>query len=183
MNMRSLASIGLFLTIGCATVSAQPAGHNVIRLWENGAPEVQGRTAPETVSIAPGGDHVIIHVEQPSITLYLPPSGTRHRKPLSWSFPVAAIVKYGSIMKATTWPHSLARMGVAAFVLEYRLAREKGSTYTIEGTELGDLQRDQSGLFAAVPKSGVSIPVASVSSALSARRRACRTCQHPRRPW
>ena len=30
---------------------------------------------------------------------------------------------------------------MAAFVVEYRLAREKGSTYTVEGTELGDLQR------------------------------------------
>jgi acetyl esterase/lipase len=32
-------------------------------------------------------------------------------------------------------------MAVAAFVLQYRLAREKGSSYTIEGTGLGDLQR------------------------------------------
>jgi endo-1,4-beta-xylanase len=31
--------------------------------------------------------------------------------------------------------------GVAAFVLKYRLAREPGSTYTIEGTELQDVQR------------------------------------------
>jgi endo-1,4-beta-xylanase len=30
---------------------------------------------------------------------------------------------------------------VAAFILKYRLAREEGSTYTIEGTELQDIQR------------------------------------------
>jgi endo-1,4-beta-xylanase len=30
---------------------------------------------------------------------------------------------------------------VAAFVLKYRLARAKDSTYTIEGNELGDIQR------------------------------------------
>jgi endo-1,4-beta-xylanase len=35
----------------------------------------------------------------------------------------------------------LSSHGVAAFVLEYRLARERGSTYTVEGTELGDVQR------------------------------------------
>jgi endo-1,4-beta-xylanase len=31
--------------------------------------------------------------------------------------------------------------GVAAFILKYRLAKQKNSTYTIEGTELGDMQR------------------------------------------
>jgi acetyl esterase/lipase len=31
--------------------------------------------------------------------------------------------------------------GVVAFVLKYRLAREKGSTYTIEGDELQDVKR------------------------------------------
>ncbi len=31
--------------------------------------------------------------------------------------------------------------GIAGFVLKYRLAREKGSTYTIEGTSLADTQR------------------------------------------
>jgi acetyl esterase/lipase len=31
--------------------------------------------------------------------------------------------------------------GVAAFVLKYRLARETGSMYSIEGTELGDIKR------------------------------------------
>jgi endo-1,4-beta-xylanase len=31
--------------------------------------------------------------------------------------------------------------GIAGFVLKYRLARETGSTYSVEGTELGDMQR------------------------------------------
>jgi acetyl esterase/lipase len=31
--------------------------------------------------------------------------------------------------------------GIAGFVLKYRLAREKGSTYTVEGTSLSDTQR------------------------------------------
>jgi endo-1,4-beta-xylanase len=31
--------------------------------------------------------------------------------------------------------------GIAGFVLKYRLARETGSTYTVEGTELQDMQR------------------------------------------
>jgi endo-1,4-beta-xylanase len=35
----------------------------------------------------------------------------------------------------------LSDRGVAAFVLKYRLAREKGSTYTIEGDELQDVKR------------------------------------------
>jgi endo-1,4-beta-xylanase len=35
----------------------------------------------------------------------------------------------------------LSEHGVAGFVLKYRLAREKGSTYTIEGESLADTQR------------------------------------------
>jgi endo-1,4-beta-xylanase len=35
----------------------------------------------------------------------------------------------------------LSSHGVAAFVLKYRLAKGKGSKYTVEGTELGDMQR------------------------------------------
>jgi endo-1,4-beta-xylanase len=31
--------------------------------------------------------------------------------------------------------------GIAAFVLKYRLAREQGSTYTVDGTSLADIQR------------------------------------------
>jgi endo-1,4-beta-xylanase len=35
----------------------------------------------------------------------------------------------------------LAEHGVAAFVLKYRLARQKNSAYTVEGDELADIQR------------------------------------------
>ena len=35
----------------------------------------------------------------------------------------------------------LSEHGVAAFVLKYRLAREPGSTYTVEGNSLPDMQR------------------------------------------
>ena len=35
----------------------------------------------------------------------------------------------------------LSEQGTAAFVLKYRLAREKGSTYSIEGNELADIKR------------------------------------------
>ncbi len=39
------------------------------------------------------------------------------------------------------WPNGCSGHGVAAFVLKYRLARQKDSKYTVEGTELGDMQR------------------------------------------
>ena len=35
----------------------------------------------------------------------------------------------------------LSSHGVAAFVLKYRLAKEEGSSYTVDGTELGDVER------------------------------------------
>ena len=31
--------------------------------------------------------------------------------------------------------------GVAAFVLKYRLAKDKGSTYTVDGDEMADVER------------------------------------------
>ena len=133
------------LALASPAASAQteahpPAGHTVVQLWQHGAPESHPATAPESVRIAPEGDHVLTHVEQPSITLYLPAPGT--------ATGAAVMVIPGGGHSEIWIDHEgynvaqfLSTHGVAAFVLEYRLAREKNSTYTVEETELGDVQR------------------------------------------
>jgi endo-1,4-beta-xylanase len=86
------------------------------------------------------GEHTVTSVNNPSISPYLV-RGART--------PVAAvIVMPGGGHYMLSIDHEgydvakyLSGHGVAAFVLKYRLAREKGSSYTVEGNELDDVQR------------------------------------------
>lgn len=115
-------------------------------LWPGGAPgAVHGASdsaagTASTVRITPEGEHVVTHVGEPSITPYLPSSST--------ATGAAVIVIPGGGHSEIWIDHEgyavakwLSEHGVAAFVLQYRLAREKGSTYTVEGTELADTER------------------------------------------
>jgi endo-1,4-beta-xylanase len=75
--MTRLFTLRLFavVIVGIASITARAqgtGGHEVIKLWPNGGPGVQADARPETVRISPEGDHVITHVAQPSIMLYLP---------------------------------------------------------------------------------------------------------------
>lgn len=131
------------VVVGVASIAAYAQGtgdHQVVKLWPNGAPGVQADARPETMRISPEGDHVITHVAEPSITLYLPSPQT--------ATGAAVIIAPGGGHSELWIDHEgfrvaefLSEHGVAAFVLKYRLAREKGSSYTIEGTELDDMQR------------------------------------------
>ncbi|MHB1022684.1 MAG: alpha/beta hydrolase [Acidobacteriaceae bacterium] len=120
--------------------AAATAQHPVILLWPHGAPGSEGKTSPEIVRISPKGDHVVFNVNFPSITVYLPAK--------SKATGAAVVIAPGGGHAELWMDHEgytvaawLSDHGVAGFVLKYRLAREKGSTYTIEGTELHDIQR------------------------------------------
>lgn len=114
--------------------------HAPVPLWANGAPGSEGKTAAETVTVDAEGEHRVATVNNPSITPYL----VRGAKT-----PAAAIIiapggghQFLSIdMEGYDVAKYLSGHGVAAFVLKYRLAKEKGSTYTIEKDEIGDMQR------------------------------------------
>src|SRR5262249_53383516 len=105
------------------------------------APGSEGKTGEEAVRInQPGGEHVVSNIHKPSITVYLPPKES--------ATPAGVIVMPGGGHRELWMDHEgynvakwLSDHGVAAFVLKYRLAREQGSTYTIEGTALEDAQR------------------------------------------
>jgi len=111
-----------------------------IPLWADGAPGSEGKIAPETVRESADGDRIVSSVHQPSITSYLPQPGM--------ATGAAVVIAPGGGHSELWVDHEgnnvakwLSGHGVAAFVLKYRLAREKGSTYTVEGDELADIQR------------------------------------------
>ena len=119
---------------------ASHAQEQVVPLWTGTPPGSMETTVPEALRITPEGDHVIWAVHHPSITVYLPAAGS--------STGVGVLVIPGGGHKEIWIDHEgyavaawLSQHGIAAFVLKYRLAREPGSKYTIEGTELQDTQR------------------------------------------
>jgi acetyl esterase/lipase len=118
------------------------ADHPEIPLWSNGAPGSEGKTAKE-VDEPPNKDHgylKVTGVHNPSITVFLPPRET--------ATGAAMVIAPGGghqflnfDQEGTYVAEYLNRIGVAGFVLKYRLAREPGSTYKIEEHALVDAQR------------------------------------------
>lgn len=111
-----------------------------ILLWPDGAPGSEGKTTPEVIVTSPSGSQQITQVHKPSIIPYLPAKdkatglaviiapGGGHRD-LEYTREGSAVAEW------------LAERGIAAFPLKYRLAREPGSTYTVEGHAVPDMQR------------------------------------------
>jgi acetyl esterase/lipase len=131
----SLAMILLALFAASASAQSQ-----AILLWPNGAPGSEGKTGEEVVRVNENGEHIVSNVHHPSITPYLSvrdkPSGA------------AIIVIPGGGHRELWMDHEgynvarwLSEHGVSVFVLKYRLAREAGSTYSIEASALPDAQR------------------------------------------
>lgn len=112
-----------------------------VPLWPNGAPGSEGKpAAPPAIRTTPAGDQVISNIHAPSLTIYLPPKDK--------ATGAAVILAPGGGHRELWSTHEghneakwLAERGVAAFVLYYRLAREKESTYSVEGHALPDTQR------------------------------------------
>jgi acetyl esterase/lipase len=137
MGLQARWTILLLLCAG-VFVSAS-AQHTVLPLYPGVAPGSEGKPTTEKVRTTPDGEHVYSGIHQPSITLYLPAGNATS---------TAILVIPGGGHSEVWADHEgfnvadwLSAHGIAAFVLKYRLAREPGSTYTVEGTELDDAQR------------------------------------------
>jgi len=114
--------------------AAPPAS---VVLWPDGAPGSEARA--HEAEIVDDGAYVH-NVHAPSLTVF--PADPAHANG------AAIIVAPGGghrmmvvINEGMGPAKALNRLGVTAFVLKYRLAREAGSTYTIEGDAAGDLRR------------------------------------------
>ena len=124
----------LFLTLACASLAvADPPA--AIPLWAHGAPGSEARASePETVDGSNVGN-----VHNPTLTPYLP---------MKDATGVGVIIAPGGGHSKLCLGHEgyalaewLRDHGIAAFVLKYRLAREPGSTYTIEAHAMADTRR------------------------------------------
>jgi acetyl esterase/lipase len=108
----------------------------IIPLWPKGAPgSERRRTEPEQAA-----DYWVKNIHNPSLTVF--PADPRHANGS------AIIVIPGGGHKLIVWTTEgtavasrLNQMGVTTFVLKYRLAREAGSSYTIEGDAMVDVRR------------------------------------------
>ncbi|MEK6258331.1 MAG: alpha/beta hydrolase [Planctomycetota bacterium] len=134
----------LRLSLACLVVlSAQmlvAAEPQAILLWPNGAPGSEGKAAEEVVEKTASGERNVTGIHKPSLTPYLPDAGKVNG--------AAIVIAPGgghSKLCVDHEGHNLARWlaehGTAAFVLKYRLSREKDSTYTLDGHAVGDMQR------------------------------------------
>lgn len=136
-----LLRAALTLALMFAGVTFSAVGQTtVVPLWSGVAPGSEGKTAPEAVRVTPEGEHIYSSVHHPSITVYLPAKGTGNG--------TGVLVIPGGGHREIWIDHEgfrvaawLSQHGIAAFVLKYRLAKEPGSTYSVEGTELADAQR------------------------------------------
>ncbi len=130
-----LASLSLSLSV----VKAEDAPA-ALPLWPHGAPGSEARVnEPEKVDANGKGTNNVSNVHNPSITPYLPTKGATG---------IAVIIAPGGGHSKLCLGHeggALAEWfrdhGVAAFVLKYRLAREPGSTYTIQDHAMADARR------------------------------------------
>jgi endo-1,4-beta-xylanase len=131
----------LILPLLCAASLFGAQGDSV-PLWEKGAPGSEALASkPEGVAPAKPGDSVhVSSIHNPSLLVYLPPKDK--------ATGAAMIVAPGgghrflSIdTEGTNVAEWLSSIGVAAFVLKYRLAREEGSPYKVDVHPFADAQR------------------------------------------
>lgn len=136
MAAMALAAVG-----SAARADAEP---QVVYLWPKGASTLQGTGEKEKLSPpdAKPGQRInsIRNVHNPSIEVHLPPADR--------ATGAAILVAPGGGHEQLVWGSEgtdiaqwLNGLGVAAFILKYRLAQTPGYHYTVEGEALQDTQR------------------------------------------
>ena len=130
----------LALIVRLASAAFAQDAPKEILLWPGGAPGSEGKTEPEKIATSKNGERQVSSIHKPSITRFLPAKGTANG--------AAVLVIPGGGHKVLCVDHEgenvarwLAARGIAACVLKHRLAREEGSTYTIQEHALADTQR------------------------------------------
>jgi acetyl esterase/lipase len=134
---RPLAFLFPSIVLVLRLAAADPAE---ILLWPNGTPGSEGKSDPEKVITSKSGERSVSSIHRPSITPFLPPRDKANG--------VAVLVIPGGGHRVLCIDHEgvnvcrwLEERGIASFMLKHRLAREEGSTYTIQRDALADTQR------------------------------------------
>ncbi len=118
----------------CASV----VGQDVVYLWPSGAPGSEAHRGEPEKATGAGDFERVTNVHNPSITVYLPGKGNG----------TGIVVCPGGGHRHLAVEHEgknvaqyFNKLGVAVFVLKYRLARAEGSIYKVEEHALADAQR------------------------------------------
>jgi len=133
--------IGKAIIAGLALIFATPAiaqstPPQVVKLWPNGAPGSEAhRGEPERAQ-----DYWVKNIHDPTLTAF--PADAKHNNGS------AIVILPGGAHSEIVWTteginvaKALNRAGINAFVVKYRLAREPGSTYSIQRDETADVRR------------------------------------------
>ncbi len=146
MNMKTVRTslvwrctwIGLTLALCGLVGSAQEPER--IPLWADGAPGSEARKLEAEKVDRSNGNCNVTNVHQPSITPYLPKQDQ--------ATGTAVVIAPGGGHRMLCLGHEgdslgewFAEQGIAAFVLRYRLAREEGSSYTVDEHAMADTRR------------------------------------------
>jgi acetyl esterase/lipase len=114
-----------------------------IPLWANGAPGSEALRDKKEVITPPSGPHDSIKVSSihnPSLLVYLPPKDKATGAAMIIA-PAGAHRFLSIDTEGTNVAEWLNSIGVAAFVLKYRLAHEEGSPYKVDVGAYADVQR------------------------------------------
>ena len=136
--MRRLVLTVLPFLLAAPLAAADPV---VIPLWDKGPPGFEARKDEKEVhDVQKSGEYKVTNVHNPTLTVILPPKEK--------ATGAAVVIAPGGGHRELWVMHEginpgqwLADHGVAAFVLTYRLGREKDSAYKIEVHALQDGQR------------------------------------------
>ena len=137
VNKNTLVLILSLITVFSVQAQRQPS----IKLWPNGAPGANPNGGEEIIRIDPGsGAQVVSNVHEPSITPYIPKAGK--------ATGVSIVIAPGGAHRELWMNHEgyniaqkLADNGITVFILKYRLACDKNSTYKVEDHSVKDMLR------------------------------------------
>jgi acetyl esterase/lipase len=134
--MKISALIASFLAVASTFAADLPE----IKLWPEGAPGSEGKSGAELVVTSKSGERTVSGVHHPSITPFLPPKDKANGAAIL-VIPGGGHSKLCIDHEGVFIANWLVDHGIAAFMLKHRLARENGSTYSIENHALADTQR------------------------------------------
>ena len=127
----------LLVALACPAIAASDANDAVVPIWPRGAPGSEQRAAEQEELEA--GTYVH-NVHRPSLTVSRPDARRANG--------VAIVIIPGGGHRMLVFQNegivparALNRYGITSFVLKYRLAKEPGSTYTIEGDAAADARQ------------------------------------------
>ena len=120
----------------CVAPAARAADPEIVPIWDHGAPGAEARAgAPEVVE-----NTYVRSVHNPNLTVF--------RADPSHANGAAVVIAPGGghrmlvfVNEGVMPARTLNRFGITVFVLKYRLAREAGSTYSIERDAAADARR------------------------------------------